>query len=309
MRTSLERGAVRLVPRVLLIVAAVHGEIGATREREAARLADAAAAAVEALPSGHAARDELRSLRGKILALLEVSSAAQPTEWDASLSALLEADYYGIDDLAALLDAHAPKEQSAESCDDSWTAHDVSWRVQQQKQQQKANPGRRLEQQRPPPPPPPRQPPPSPPPSPLPPLPPRGPPAGAQPSTQPAASDRRVHGQSSVTALLLDGTFGNGLAGLTRDMLAAAAAWRTWALDRPPPWERDCDCCFGTCPQGHSARAAAAMPERTKRLTRVCVRTRVLTRRFRVPRLCVRRGRLLVADGWAVPRLPWGERG
>ena len=26
-------------------------------------------------------------------------------------------------------------------------------------------------------------------------------------------------------------------------------AWKRWALDRPPPWERDCDCCYPTCPE------------------------------------------------------------
>ena len=25
--------------------------------------------------------------------------------------------------------------------------------------------------------------------------------------------------------------------------------WKRWALDRPPPWARDCDCCYPTCPE------------------------------------------------------------
>ena len=26
-------------------------------------------------------------------------------------------------------------------------------------------------------------------------------------------------------------------------------AWKRWMLDRPPPWERDCDCCYAHCPE------------------------------------------------------------
>ena len=25
--------------------------------------------------------------------------------------------------------------------------------------------------------------------------------------------------------------------------------WKRWMLDRPPPWERDCDCCYAHCPE------------------------------------------------------------
>ena len=25
--------------------------------------------------------------------------------------------------------------------------------------------------------------------------------------------------------------------------------WKRWMLDRPPPWERDCDCCYTHCPE------------------------------------------------------------
>jgi len=29
------------------------------------------------------------------------------------------------------------------------------------------------------------------------------------------------------------------------------SSWLDSWLDRPPPWERDCDCCFERCPAGH----------------------------------------------------------
>lgn len=31
-----------------------------------------------------------------------------------------------------------------------------------------------------------------------------------------------------------------------------SVTWRHWLLDRPPPWERDCDCCFKVCPPGRN---------------------------------------------------------
>jgi hypothetical protein len=35
----------------------------------------------------------------------------------------------------------------------------------------------------------------------------------------------------------------------------SADSWRRWLLDRPPPWERDCDCCFEECPDGFKCLA------------------------------------------------------
>lgn len=37
----------------------------------------------------------------------------------------------------------------------------------------------------------------------------------------------------------------------------AQPTWRSWLLDRPPPWERDCDCCFESCPPGRNCLAQA----------------------------------------------------
>eukprot|EP00908_Phaeocystis_cordata_P021755 Transcript_4143.p1 GENE.Transcript_4143~~Transcript_4143.p1 ORF type:complete len:293 (+),score=119.18 Transcript_4143:1011-1889(+) len=48
----------------------------------------------------------------------------------------------------------------------------------------------------------------------------------------------------------LSEAWGAATHGLTREALAAQwDAWKRWALDRPPPWERDCDCCYPTCPE------------------------------------------------------------
>ena len=36
------------------------------------------------------------------------------------------------------------------------------------------------------------------------------------------------------------------------DVEGRAHAYYRWLVDRPPPWERDCDCCFKVCPDGHN---------------------------------------------------------
>ena len=51
---------------LLLLPSCVHAEIGGERRQEAVALLDAAEAAVDALPAGHAARDNLRAFRGKV---------------------------------------------------------------------------------------------------------------------------------------------------------------------------------------------------------------------------------------------------
>ena len=106
----------RLLP-LLLLASPAAAAITAAQKREAQSLAAAAAAAVEAFPTGDTARDELRMLRNKLFSLGDIEAAMTPAEWDASLKALLDADYYGVDDLTALLKPHLPPDGiGGESC-------------------------------------------------------------------------------------------------------------------------------------------------------------------------------------------------
>jgi len=36
------------------------------------------------------------------------------------------------------------------------------------------------------------------------------------------------------------------------EVASISKRWSRWLLDRPPPWERDCDCCFPDCPPGRN---------------------------------------------------------
>ena len=239
---------------------AVPEAVDAERIAEVDRLVAAAAAAVEELPFGHGARDELRALRGKLLSLRDASSVAAPREWDAMLSALLESKHSGVDDLTGLLEAHAtvpPGEMDAlaqsrpraaklptgslgsAECDGNEAAGGRRLQQQQQPQQQ---PQQQQQQHQPleaaarrqtklPPPVP-------------------GPHARAwqerrasraevEPPPLPITSWQQQQ-QQQLGAMM--GSSGSSWLG------GALWAWRRWLLDRPSPWERDCDCCFPECP-------------------------------------------------------------
>ena len=223
----------------------VQATIDDARAQEAVQLAEAAARAIESLPSGNMARDDLRALRQKLVALLEVRREIQPEEWDATLSALLEADYYGVDDLTALLKPHLPGDGGAAGAECDADAREPT-------------PGRKLGEQEQPPPTdgsqphrPPPSPPPAPrptPPSPSPPLPPGRPSHSAPHAELPPAGMPTPQWRARETGLAAEAS---ALLSYSGVVLAYLSSWRSWALDRPPPWERDCDCCFAVCPPHH----------------------------------------------------------
>ena len=130
----------RLVPLILLHASLSDAQINDRRRSEANHITEAISNAVDQLPAGHAAKDELRALQLKINNMLAVADATSPAEWDASLSALLAADYYGVDDLSKLLQEYStPAEQAAESCEEDGSA--------QQQPTTASSEGRRLQQQ------------------------------------------------------------------------------------------------------------------------------------------------------------------
>ena len=220
--------------------AAAEGSTHAAGGVDAARLADAdqliaaASAVIDTLPSGDRARDELRAFRTKIHSLRAEASSISPTEWDAMLSALLDADYYGIDDLLQLLSKHAPDEDQLDrgaaaeadeaSCGEGADGAGGKRRLQEQEQQEQ----------------PPR--PPRPPQSPQPPQPP-----------QPHPSSSQMHAKARAGS---QPSWGLG---------AVLWSWRRWLLDRPPPWERDCDCCFNPCPCAVSGLDPVPSPRSLRR--------------------------------------------
>ena len=289
---------------LLSLAVGACASIGHERAREAMQLKAAAAAAVAGLPAGHAARDDLRALQNKLVSLLDVGAVTAPAEWDASLQALLDANYYGVDDLAALLKKHMLNADAGDqACDDDEHVH----------------PGRQLQQQvqqaaigAPQPQPPSATPQPQPPnaspqahtpsatpqahtPSAMPqahppsatphtpwnaqgttpPLPPRG-----------SGNSRPAGCSDPVPAAALD-SFESGVEGYAWDLRATLEAWRAWALDRPPPWERDCDCCFPRCPQGCAPsrpRCVARSPRHARASPRHARATPVPARATPAPR-------------------------
>ena len=238
---------------------AVPEAVDAERIAEVDRLVAAAAAAVEELPFGHGARDELRALRGKLLSLRDAASVTAPREWDAMLSALLESKHSGVDDLTGLLEAHAavpPGEMDAlaqarpraaklptgsldsAECDGNEAA---GGRRLQQQQQQPQQQQQQQQQQQPPPPleaaarrqtklPPP-----------VPAQERRASRAEVEPPPLPSTSRQQQQQQQQQLGAMM-GSSGSAWLG------GALWAWRRWLLDRPSPWERDCDCCFPECP-------------------------------------------------------------
>lgn len=212
----------------------------AMRVAEAERLVFRVSEVLERLPAGsHRAKDDLRALRGKLQGLLQVASETTPSEWDSMIEALLSADYYGVDDIMELLKGAddgastsfsklARSSDSAEDCDDDGAMQSVDAgigrRLQQDQQGSQDSDKSQLPNQL-------RRPLPSQPSQPF------------QPS-QPSAPVPVVF----EPTVGVDPPSAARLASIGWDL----DTWRSWLLDRPPPWERDCDCCFDRCPVEHN---------------------------------------------------------
>lgn len=199
---------------------AAGGGVDAARVGEARWLADAAIAVVDSLPQGEHARDELRGFHGKITSLINAADVTAPSEWDAMLSALLKAKYYGIDDLLALLSSHDPSHRASAAASTSRTAEQASCESESEKVSSENGPrhARRLQQQQK-----------------------AQPPLFTHASSDSQTSTAQLPELSSSIAWLFTGWIGGQF-----------WMFRRWLLDRPPPWERDCDCCFQQCPEGYN---------------------------------------------------------
>ena len=91
-----------------------------------------------------------------------------------------------------------------------------------------------------------------------------------------ARSRAEVAGAPTGARGLLEAWAAAATAALARRALARRwEAWKRWMLDRPPPWERDCDCCYAHCPEhlnclvpggrsGHGPHMAATTRERIR---------------------------------------------
>jgi hypothetical protein len=195
-----------------------------------------------------------------LLSLRGAAANAEPAEWDAMLAALLRADYYGVEDVVALLVGRDDDSDSQDAalkrllaagggqCDEPSAA------ATEQPQQGAATQARRLQEHElttPLPPSPPRRPTTSPSPLPQqerPPLPPPVPTRGTahgEPLPPVAVPIQRTNADAFADGAADAADHAIGLHG-------RLSAWRVWLLDRPPPWERDCDCCFRSCPEGHN---------------------------------------------------------
>ena len=246
----------------------VAAGVGELRIAEVERIAAAAASAVGEFPLGHSARDELRGLRSKLLSLREVAGITEPYEWDSMLSALLEAEYYGIDDLSSLLrmraDTIPPGEMdeiarqqgatldvqvepsSSMGCEEDHVDEDLT-RPRRLADQQSSERQEVSRQQR------------------------QGHPPQEQLGSEgpAAAEDSERYADAAVpnarrSAVSTQGAwrpvdhgaFAGDDEAIGYFHLAADSnesrtwiggmvwGWRRWLFDRPPPWERDCDCCF-----------------------------------------------------------------
>jgi len=204
--------------------------------------------AVAVLPRGHAARDELSLLHDKLHRLSAVSSTVDVEEWDVMLTSLLGAHDYGADAIAQLL-RHADDAGTRDLGDESLDACESS---QGSTASQVSGTRRRLLQAR--------------------------DDAAATHSQHAVQQSRRAVGSKLQTATrdavpaetadTLGAADWGEQAGVSEDAVfaprslrqhpeplkqageaapAVAGHWR-WLLDRPPPWERDCDCCFTRCP-------------------------------------------------------------
>ena len=219
-------------------------------------LVEATGALVGVLPAGHTARDDLRALILKLGSLRKVAPMTETDEWDSMLAALLNSDYYGVDDLAKLIgdvDADVRSNQPAAaiakligsgSCDDTATNvpnSGVGRRLQEPQQHANTPSASTQRHQR---------------------------EAHQQPhqprhvEMQEADATGHAYGEAADADGLHDHNVDEHSGSVFSDGLVAALrhhgvsgvlwAWRRAALDRPPPWERDCDCCFSYCPDEHN---------------------------------------------------------
>tara|TARA_B110001452_G_scaffold266612_1_gene273941 strand:- start:1096 stop:2061 length:966 start_codon:yes stop_codon:yes gene_type:complete len=187
--------------------------ISLAQREELQRLLEATAAAVHELPAGHESRDRVRLLRGKLETLRQVAEHAEEHEWDGMLQALLGSSEYGTEELAPLLRQAGAKTE--EACDEAVGADDpCAQRTQPERPRR-----RRLAQ------------------------------AWPFPGAAAADTGAEEEEQQEATLQWSERLLDAWRACTPEELARQRDEWRRWFLDRPPPWERDCDCCFTRCPE------------------------------------------------------------
>lgn len=254
--------------RMALLVAVLRclpgvASIGLTLEQqgELDELVAASAAAFDSLAAGSRAGDEIRLLHQKLRELSEVAAQTQPHEWDAMLGRLLRDGHCGAAALRRALRSEGKGEllplEDDEPGDDARRCGRADGRPPPLVSQPgkgavpstypAARPGRRILQAH---------------------------KAGQATSAACAGTDcggdapaGGGHGGASHpragrgAAVMADESTEEPPAADAGELrrggwgFLSADAWRRWLLDRPPPWERDCDCCFEECPDGFNCLA------------------------------------------------------
>ncbi|KAL1499830.1 hypothetical protein AB1Y20_012515 [Prymnesium parvum] len=215
------------------------GGLAATPHRlaEADELLRLSDRVISGLPPTGLARDGVRAFRAKLAALRGTAETSRADEWDALLAALLEAEHHGLSSLTRLLAAHSdpeprcePNEQplqggrrlleaeAEDSSPHSSSPHSASLHSSSPHSS--------------------------------------SPHSSSPHSSSPHASSPHAGARAAEEAPppppprwreQLAELWGRGGGGEE----SAAARWWRALLDSPPPWERDCDCCFPACPPAH----------------------------------------------------------
>jgi hypothetical protein len=207
----------------------VSAGIGQTRILEAEKLLHLSSDVIVSLPAGHPAKDDVRAFRSKLESLRSVAQITDPADWDTMLHALLEADYYGEESLTRLLrpDAHSSASGSGMSCESAGEGAELSGGTATSNE---GDAGRRLD----------------------------------------STDDEHLLRAWGLSCLQFLHTVRQGVRSTVtmlqrslnewlQEWLAVtptpreqAILWWQSMLNRPPPWERDCDCCFQSCPPDHN---------------------------------------------------------
>uniref|UniRef100_A0A7S3ETC1 Uncharacterized protein n=1 Tax=Haptolina ericina TaxID=156174 RepID=A0A7S3ETC1_9EUKA len=195
---------------------------GPLRLAEAEQLLRASKDAIASLPAGHPAKDEVRSFHSKLTSLHSAASLTEAAEWDAMLHALLEAEYYGAESLIRLLGKPTAQggvsatERGGENCDSADGGEPAAGSA--------GGSGRRLD-------------------------------SGGE---EDGARREGSEAEDSWGASAALGAVRRALYAQQQAWLEASPSPRKWLaawwrdlMNRPPPWERDCDCCFKMCPAEH----------------------------------------------------------
>lgn len=199
--------------------------VGPLRLAELKRLLSVSERAISALPAGHPAKDDVRLFRSKLESLHSVAGLTEPFEFDAMLHALLENEHYGEERLGRLLatpggggteaTSSTPPLKEA-SCDVTEIARNLQ---ADGLNSEEGAAGRRL--------------------------------ASSTNDGTHRLPQSQTGKEEIPRAWDITTKAGDGFTARLSTFVERVIFWWQDIMDRPPPWERDCDCCFRTCPVEH----------------------------------------------------------